>query len=218
MSSPSQPTMSSTLFSQEDIDLGLKKLTNHKDVDMQEMQAEMLKWFGDEATTWIHDLFNKAMENGMPNEWTHNWIKPIHKTGERSIASNYRTIMVGSTMAKLFGTVMENKISSWTEENSKCTKSREGFRKHHSTTYHLVALRVMMEESRLRDEGLYYCFVDFKKAFDMIPRKKLWERMEKLGVLEEYKTTVAKIYEKVKCVVRMGGQQSSFFSSDIRVK
>ena len=76
----------------------------------------------------------------------------------------------------------------------------------------------MMDESRLRGEALYWCFVDFKKAFDTIPRKKLWERMEKLEVPEEYKSSVARIYEKVRCVVRMGGQQSNFFSSDIKIK
>ena len=59
----------------------------------------------------------------MPEEWMQNWIKPIHKAGDRSVANNYRTIMVGSTMAKLFGMVMENKISSWTEENSKRAKN-----------------------------------------------------------------------------------------------
>ena len=55
--------------------------------------------------------------------------------------------MVGSTMAKLFGTVMENKISSWAEENSKRAKSQAGFQKHYNTTDHLVTLRVIMEES-----------------------------------------------------------------------
>lgn len=154
----------------------------------------------------------------MPEEWTQNWIKPIHKAGDQSIANNYRTIMVGSTMVKLFGKVMENKISSWAEENSKRAKSHARFCKHHSTRDHLVTLRVMMEEIRLRGEGLYCCFVDFKKSFDMIPRHKLWERMEKLGVPEEYKTKVARIYVKVRCAVRMSDQQSSFFSSDIGVK
>ena len=62
--------MLSTLFSREDIDLGLKKLTNRKVVDLQEMKAEMLKWAGDEAATWIRDIFNKAIETGMPEEWT----------------------------------------------------------------------------------------------------------------------------------------------------
>ena len=82
----------------------------------------------------------------------------------------------------------------------------------------MVTLRVVMEESRLRGEGLYCCFVDFKKAFDTIPRQKLWERMEKLEVPKEYMTAVARIYEKVRCTVCMGRHQSDFFSSDIGVK
>ena len=65
----SQPTMPSTIFSREDIDLGLKKLTNRKVVDLQETKTEMIKWAGDEATAWIHNLFNKAMETSMPKEW-----------------------------------------------------------------------------------------------------------------------------------------------------
>ena len=38
----------------------------------QEMKVEMLKWDKDEAVTWIQDLFNKAIETGMPEEWTQN--------------------------------------------------------------------------------------------------------------------------------------------------
>jgi hypothetical protein len=42
--------------------------------------------------------------------------------------------------------------------------------------------------------------------------------MEQHKVPTEYKTAVARIYERVKCAVRMKGQQSNFFSSDIGVK
>ena len=45
-----------------------------------------------------------------------------------------------------------------------------------------LSLRVLMEESRLRGKGLHCCFVDFKKAFDMVPREHLWRRMEELEV------------------------------------
>ena len=78
--------------------------------------------------------------------------------------NNFRTIMVGSIMAKLFGSVMEMKLSSWAELNNKRARRQAGFRQAHSTIDHLVTLRVLMEESRLAGKGLYCCFVDFKKA------------------------------------------------------
>ena len=48
-----------------------------------------------------------------------------------------------------------------------------------------------MEESHLKGKGLYCFFVDFKKAFDMVPRAKLWRRMEELGVLSEYMVAIS---------------------------
>ena len=53
---------------------------------------------------------------------------------------NYQTIMVGSLMAKLFGCIMESKISAWAENNGKRVYGQPGFRKHHSTNDHLVIL------------------------------------------------------------------------------
>ena len=53
-------------------------------------------------------------------------------------------------MAKLFGCIMEKKLSGWVEENTKCAKGQASFCKHHSTIYHLVTLSVLMEESQLK--------------------------------------------------------------------
>ena len=163
-------------------------------------------------------MFNLALQHGMPHDWTTNWIKPLHKGGDANDASNYRTIMVGSMMAKLFGCVMEMKLSAWAEINNKRARGQTGFRQAHSTIDHLVTLRVLMEESRLVGKGLYCCFVDFKKAFDMVPRDILWKRMEELQVPHEYMHAVARLYNQVICQIRMGDQVSEPLSSDIRVK
>ena len=52
-------------------------------------------------------------------------------------------------MFKIFGCIMESKISAWVEKNGRRAYGQVGFRKHHSTIDHLVTLRVLMEESRL---------------------------------------------------------------------
>ena len=68
-----------------------------------------------------------------------------------------------------------------------------------------------MEESRLGGKGLYYCFVDLKKAFDMVPRDHFLRRMEELKVTTEYMLAISQIYEKVICCVRMSDKLSIFF-------
>ena len=72
-----------------------------------------------------------------------------------------------------------------------------------------------MEESRFRGYGLYDCFVDFKKVFDMVPHEHLWEHLwrciEELEVPNEYTLPIARIHEKVIRCVHMGNEMSIFF-------
>ena len=108
------------------------------------MKAEMLKWTREKMRYWICDMFNLALQHGMVHDWDTNWIKPLHKGGDVNNVNNYRTIMVGSLMEKLFGCIMEMKISEWVENNGKRALGQAGFRKHHSTIDHLVTLRVLI--------------------------------------------------------------------------
>ena len=64
---------------------------------------------------------------------------------------------------------MKQKISTWAEITSKRELGQARFRPKHSNIDHLGTLRVIMEESRLQGKTLYCCFVDFKKAFDIVP-------------------------------------------------
>ena len=68
-----------------------------------------------------------------------------------------------------------------------------------------------MEESRLQGKTLYCCFVDFKKAFDSVPRSELWNRMVEIDMPLEYRVVVPRIYEQVKCQLKMDGGFSKYF-------
>ena len=61
---------------------------------------------------------DQAIKQGFPEYWFMNLIKSIHK-GDKNLVSNYQTIMVDFVMAKLYGTIMEQKIGSWSEHNHK---------------------------------------------------------------------------------------------------
>ena len=110
--------------------------------------------------------------------------------------------MVSSTIAILYSTIMEQKVSTSGESTSKRAIGQEGFRPKHSILDHLVRLSVIMEESRLQGKTLYCCFVDFKKAFDTVPRSELWNRKVEIDMLLEYQV-VARLYEQVKSQLKM---------------
>ena len=110
---------------------------------------------------------------------------------------------------------MESKISEWDEKNGKRAYGQADFRKHHSTIDHLLTRQLLMEGSRLSGKGLYYCFIEFKKAFDMVPLEHLLRRMEELKVPCEYMLAISRIYEKVICCVRMSERQGNTIEETI---
>ena len=111
-------------------------------------QAEILKIGGPVLIPHIHKLFNQAIKQGFPKPWTQSLIIPIFKIGDTNNPSNYHKININPLFAKLYGIILENKLSIWLESEGKRAKGKAGFRRQHSTTNHLVTLRIIVEECR----------------------------------------------------------------------
>ena len=105
--------------------------------------------------------------------------------------------MISPLLAKLYDIILENKMSIWLESEGKWAKGQAGFRRQHSTTDHLVMLRIIVEEFHNDKSNLFCCFVDFRKAFDTVPRNNLWNRLEELNVPFELRETAIRLYENV---------------------
>ena len=83
----------------------------------------------------------------------------IHKVGLTSNPDNYRTIMINPLFAKLFGSMIENRLSKWAEEKHKKAKGQAGFKPKHSTIDHCLTLRHIIEKSWEVKGELFCCFV-----------------------------------------------------------
>lgn len=72
-------------------------------------------------------MFNRALCEGFPLAWSTNTINPIHKSGDPLDPNNYRRIMIGHTMAKLYGLVLEAELSSFAEYHGYKAPGQAGF-------------------------------------------------------------------------------------------
>ena len=112
----------------------------------------------------------------------------------------------------------KNKINKWAEERDKCAKGQAGFRPKHSTIDHCITLKHIIEKVWEKKEEGFCCFVDFKKAFDMVPRDNIWRRMEDLEVPNHLRAAVHRLYEKVKVKIKTSAGISKSFRSNIGFK
>jgi hypothetical protein len=114
------------VFSLDNIEFRVKQLANGKAKDIEGYQAEIFKIGGPILIPHIHNLFNLAVKQGFPKPWTQSLIVPI--------------------LAKLYGIILEKKISIWLESHGKRVKGQAGFRRYHSTMDHLVTFRIIAKE------------------------------------------------------------------------
>jgi hypothetical protein len=74
-------------------------------------QVEILKIGGPILIPHIHKLLNLAVKKGFPKPWTQSRVVVIFKSGDKINPSDYRTIMIIPILAKLYGSILEKKIS-----------------------------------------------------------------------------------------------------------
>ena len=57
-----------------------------------------------------------------------------------------------------------------------------GFRKGRGTRDQIANIRLIMEKAREFQENIYFCFIDYTKAFDCMDHNKLWEILQEMGI------------------------------------
>ena len=75
-----------------------------------------------------------------------------------------------------------------------------------------------MTDNWVKAQVVYPFLVDFKEILHTILEAKLCEIMEKLGVITPMKGTVSKLYQQVRCKLKIKNVFSGEFTSIVRVK
>jgi hypothetical protein len=118
--------------------------------------------------------FNCFLAEGFPEAFSIGVVHVFFKGGDAFEFNNYMGITVGPILAKLFTMILDKRLSEWAKQHGLRAKGQAGFRKDYRTTNQLFILRTLIEQSKAKKKPLYCCFVDLKKAFDIMLHEVLW--------------------------------------------
>jgi hypothetical protein len=126
--------------------------------------------------------------------WNSAYLCSVFKRGDATVKDNYRGIAVGSTMGKLFSMVVENRLSAFCEQNVFRASGQAGFRPDRRTSDHVFVLKHLIDKSRLEKKHMFACFVDFRKAYDLVCGDLLMKCLSEIGVKDNMLRAIVSMY------------------------
>ena len=57
-----------------------------------------------------------------------------------------------------------------------------GFRKGRETRHQISNIQLIMEKVREFQKNIYFCFIDYAKAFDCVDHNQLWKILKEMGI------------------------------------
>ena len=79
-----------------------------------------------------------------------------------------------------------------------------GFRKGRGTRDQIANIRWIIEKARESQKNIYFCFIDYAKAFDLVDHNKLWKILKEMGILDHLTSLLRNLYAGQEATVRTG--------------
>ena len=192
---------------------GIDALCRNKAAGLDGITAELLQDGIEVLANPLRVLFsNILLEGRFPLKFSIGVIHPILKPGGEALNTlTYRLLTIGPVLGKLFASLLNERLTTWAETNKLRANSQSGFRKHRSTIDQCFVLRTIIEKCKHGRTPLYTCFVDFRKAFDSIPRARLWTVLAAMGLSGPFFDCLQAMYSQdTACVLTSDGLTSPF--------
>src|SRR5574341_1487562 len=88
--------------------------------------------------------------------------------------------------------------------NRELPDAQAGFRKGRGTRDQIANTRWIIEKAREFQKLIYFCFIDYAKAFDSVDHKKLWKILQEMGIPDHLTCLLRKMYAGKEVTVRTG--------------
>ena len=86
-----------------------------------------------------------------------------------------------------------------------------GFRKGRGTRDQIANIHCIIEKAREVQKNIYFCFIDYTKAFDCVDHNKLWKILKEMGIPDHLTCLLRNLYSGQEATVRAGHGKTDWF-------
>ena len=180
----------------EELEIGSYVLRPGKSTGRDGILNEMIRCLLETHPNVILKLFNLILSSGKPvNMWNTSIFTPVHKKGSKMDPDNYRGIALACCLSKFYAAILNRRLLNFAIEKNIIHKSQLGFMPKNRCSDALIILYNLFNKyCRQRSGYMFGCFVDFRKAFDTIPRHLLFQKLLSHNITGKFYESIKNMY------------------------
>ena len=150
----------------------LESITMNKASAGDGISTELFQILKDDAVKVLHSICQQIWKTQQwPQDWKRSVFIPIPKKGNAKESSYYRTIALISQASKVMLKILQARLQQYV--NHALPNVKADFRKGRGTRDQIANIRWIIEKAREFQKNIYFCFIDYTKAFDCANHNKL---------------------------------------------
>jgi len=95
--------------------------------------------------------------------------------------------------------------------NCEVSGVQDGFRKSRGTRDQIANICWIKEKAREFQKNIYFCFIDYVKAFDCVDHNKLWKILKEMGIPDHLTCLLRNLHAPQEATVRTGHGTTDWF-------
>ena len=185
----------------------LRKVPNWKAPGPDSVQGYWLKNFRSLHERIAQQLQGCVIQKNVPEWMTTGKTALIQKDQEKgNEPSNYRPITCLPVMWKLLTGILSEELYTYLEETNTLPKEQKGCRRQtRGTKDHLLVDKMIMRNCKKRKTNLSMAWIDYKKAFDMVPHSWIIECLKIYGAANNLVTLLSNTMKHWKTTLTASG-------------
>ena len=141
--------------------------------------------------------------------WKRSVFIPIPKKGNAKERSNYCTIALISHASKVMLKILQARLQQYVK--CELPDVQAGFIKGRGTRDQIANIRWIIEKAKELQKSIYFCFIDYTKAFDCVDHNKLWKILQEIGIPEHLTCLLRNLYAGQEATFRTGHGTTDWF-------
>ena len=151
------------------------------------------------------NLENSAVATGLER----SVFIPISWKGNAKEYSDYCTIALISHTSKVMLKILQARLQQYM--NQELPDVQVGFRKGRGTRDQIANICRIIKKAREFQKNIYFCFIDYAKAFDWMDHHRLWKILKETKIPDHLTCLLRNLYAGQEATVRTGHGTTDWF-------